>query len=154
MRNSPMPTGGRNHAEESVPNRSAFQVSRHVPRRLLPAVISFILSPSAKPILVEPPLTKSPCKAQPEPCAKDARIEIEDKVKHIVIGHLGVDEAKVTESARLIDDLGADSLDTVELAMAFEEEFGAEIPDEVAEKIVTVKDAIDLVAAQRCGLAP
>jgi acyl carrier protein len=68
---------------------------------------------------------------------------IADRVKKIVVEHLGVDEAKVSEGASFIDDLGADSLDTVELVMAFEEEFGVEIPDDAAEKILTVKDAID-----------
>jgi acyl carrier protein len=68
---------------------------------------------------------------------------IADRVKKIVVEHLGVDESKVSESASFIDDLGADSLDTVELVMAFEEEFGVEIPDDAAEKILTVKDAID-----------
>lgn len=64
------------------------------------------------------------------------------KVKAIVAEQLGVDESEVTEEASFIDDLGADSLDTVELVMALEEEFGIEIPDEDAEKIGTVKDAI------------
>ena len=68
--------------------------------------------------------------------------DIADRVKKIVVEHLGVDEEKVTDSASFIDDLGADSLDTVELVMAFEEEFGCEIPDDEAEKIVTVKDAV------------
>jgi acyl carrier protein len=68
-----------------------------------------------------------------------------DRVKKIVVEHLGVEEAKVTENASFIDDLGADSLDTVELVMAFEEEFGCEIPDEAAEKILTVKDAIRFI---------
>ncbi len=71
--------------------------------------------------------------------------DIADRVKKIVIEHLGVDEVKVTEAASFIDDLGADSLDTVELVMAFEEEFGCEIPDDAAEKIVTVKDAVDFI---------
>jgi acyl carrier protein len=71
--------------------------------------------------------------------------EIAERVKKIVVEHLGVDEAKVTEDASFVDDLGADSLDTVELVMAFEEEFGVEIPDDAAEKILTVKDAIDYV---------
>ncbi len=68
--------------------------------------------------------------------------DIAERVKKIVVEHLGVDEEKVTEEAKFVDDLGADSLDTVELVMAFEEEFGIEIPDDAAEKIVTVKDAI------------
>ncbi len=71
--------------------------------------------------------------------------DVSERVKKIVIDHLGVDEAKVTDSASFIDDLGADSLDTVELVMAFEEEFGVEIPDDAAEKIVTVKDATDYI---------
>ncbi len=68
-----------------------------------------------------------------------------DRVKKIVIEHLGVDEGKVQENASFVDDLGADSLDTVELVMAFEEEFGCEIPDEAAEKILTIKDAIGYI---------
>ena len=71
--------------------------------------------------------------------------DIPERVKKIVVEHLGVDEAKVTEEASFVDDLGADSLDTVELVMAFEEEFGVEIPDDAAEKILTVKDAIDYI---------
>ena len=71
--------------------------------------------------------------------------DVGDRVKKIVVEHLGVDESKVSENASFIDDLGADSLDTVELVMAFEEEFGCEIPDDAAEKILTVKDAIDYV---------
>ncbi len=71
--------------------------------------------------------------------------DIAERVKKIVVEHLGVDEAKVTEEASFVDDLGADSLDTVELVMAFEEEFGCEIPDDAAEKITTVKDAIEYI---------
>jgi acyl carrier protein len=71
--------------------------------------------------------------------------EIADKIKAIVVDHLGVDAAKVTPEASFIDDLGADSLDTVELVMAFEEAFGVEIPEDAAEKIATVKDAIDYI---------
>ncbi len=71
--------------------------------------------------------------------------DVAERVKKIVIEHLGVDEAKVTDSASFIDDLGADSLDTVELVMAFEEEFGCEIPDDAAETILTVKDAITFI---------
>ena len=70
-----------------------------------------------------------------------------DRVKKIVVEHLGVEEDKVSEGASFIDDLGADSLDTVELVMAFEEEFGIEIPDDAAEKIVTVNDAISFIDA-------
>ena len=70
-----------------------------------------------------------------------------DRVKKIVVEHLGVEEDKVSEGASFIDDLGADSLDTVELVMAFEEEFGIEIPDDAAETIATVKDAISFIDA-------
>jgi len=70
------------------------------------------------------------------------------KVKKIIVEHLGVDEGKVTEDASFIDDLGADSLDTVELVMAFEEEFGAEISDQDAEKILTVGDAVRFIESQ------
>jgi acyl carrier protein len=71
--------------------------------------------------------------------------DVGDRVKKIVVEHLGVDEAKVTENASFVDDLGADSLDTVELVMALEEEFGIEIPDEDAEKITRVKEAVDYI---------
>jgi acyl carrier protein len=70
---------------------------------------------------------------------------VEEKVKKIIIDQLGVDEAEVTSEAKFIDDLGADSLDTVELVMALEEEFGIEIPDEDAEKITTVRHAISYI---------
>ena len=73
--------------------------------------------------------------------------DVADRVKKIVVEHLGVEASKVTENASFIDDLGADSLDTVELVMAFEEEFSVEIPDDVAEKILTVKDAIAFIQA-------
>ncbi len=71
--------------------------------------------------------------------------DVGERVKKIVIEHLGVDEAQVLDGASFIDDLGADSLDTVELVMAFEEEFGCEIPDDAAENILSVKDAIDFI---------
>ncbi len=71
--------------------------------------------------------------------------EIENKVKQIIVDELGVDENEVTPNARFIDDLGADSLDTVELVMRFEEEFGIEIPDEDAEKIQSVRDAYNYI---------
>ena len=70
---------------------------------------------------------------------------VADKVKAIIVEQLGVDEEEVTADASFVDDLGADSLDTVELVMAFEEEFGIEIPDEDAEKISTVKDAVNYI---------
>ena len=75
--------------------------------------------------------------------------ETSDRVKKIVVEHLGVEADKVTQEASFIDDLGADSLDIVELVMAFEEEFGVEIPDDAAEKIATVKDAIDYIEANK-----
>jgi len=74
--------------------------------------------------------------------------DVADRVKKIVLEHLGVEESKVVENASFIDDLGADSLDTVELVMAFEEEFGCEIPDEAAETILTIKDAITFIEKQ------
>ena len=70
---------------------------------------------------------------------------VEEKVKQIIVEQLGVDEAEVTANASFVDDLGADSLDTVELVMAFEEAFDIEIPDEDAEKIRTVQDAVDYI---------
>jgi acyl carrier protein len=75
----------------------------------------------------------------------------DEKIKQIIVEQLGVDEAEVTASASFQDDLGADSLDIVELVMAFEEAFEIEIPDEDAEKIKTVKDAIDYVNAHAKG---
>ena len=71
--------------------------------------------------------------------------EVETQVKQIVVDHLGIDESKVTAESKFIDDLGADSLDTVELVMAFEEEFGSEISDSEAEKILTVGDAVKFI---------
>ena len=70
---------------------------------------------------------------------------VEERVKQIIVDELGVDEGEVTANARFIDDLGADSLDTVELVMRFEEEFGIEIPDEDAEKITRVKEAVEYI---------
>ena len=75
--------------------------------------------------------------------------DISSKVKKIVADHLGIDEAKVTEESSFIDDLGADSLDTVELVMAFEEKFGIEIPDDAAETIQTVQNAIDFIQSKK-----
>ena len=72
---------------------------------------------------------------------------VDEKVKEIIVEQLGVEEDDVTPSAKFIEDLGADSLDTVELVMAFEEEFGIEIPDEDAEKITRVKEAVEYIEA-------
>lgn len=73
--------------------------------------------------------------------------DVLERVRKVVVDQLSVDAAQVTEEASFTGDLGADSLDTVELVMAFEEEFGCEIPDEEAEKIATVKDAVDYINA-------
>jgi len=70
---------------------------------------------------------------------------VEDRVKDIVAEQLGIEKEKITNEASFVDDLGADSLDTVELVMALEEEFGTEIPDEEAEKITTIQQAIDYI---------
>lgn len=77
--------------------------------------------------------------------------DIAERVKKIVVEHLGVEAAQVKEEAKFIDDLGADSLDTVELVMAFEEAFSVEIPEDAAEKIATVKDAIDYIEKQKAA---
>ena len=77
--------------------------------------------------------------------------EVQDKIKQIIVDELGVDEAEVTENARFIDDLGADSLDLVELVMRFEEEFDIEIPDEDAEKIQGVRDAYAYVEQHKAA---
>ena len=79
------------------------------------------------------------------------RKAVEERVKQIIVEQLGVDEGEVTPNASFVDDLGADSLDTVELVMAFEEAFDIEIPDEEAEKIRTVKDAVDYINAHSKG---
>lgn len=75
-------------------------------------------------------------------------MSVEAKVKQIIVEQLGVDEAQVESTASFVDDLGADSLDIVELVMAFEEAFDLDIPDEDAEKIKTVKDAVDYIDAK------
>jgi acyl carrier protein len=74
---------------------------------------------------------------------------VEEQVKKIVVEHLGIDADKVNPDAKFIDDLGADSLDTVELVMAFEEKFNIEIPDDAAETILTVKNAIDFIESKQ-----
>jgi len=76
-------------------------------------------------------------------------MSVEQRVKEIIADQLGVDIEKITPEARFVDDLGADSLDVVELIMAFEEEFGVEIPDEDAEKIATVKDVLDYIKSKQ-----
>ena len=78
-------------------------------------------------------------------------MSVEEKVKEIIVDQLGVDENQVKPEASFIDDLGADSLDTVELVMALEEEFDAEIPDDEAEKITTVKQAVEFIQANSSG---
>jgi len=78
-------------------------------------------------------------------------MSIEVKVKEIIVQQLGVDAEKVSLEASFVDDLGADSLDVVELVMAFEEEFDVEIPDEAAEKIATVKDAVEFLTSNASG---
>jgi acyl carrier protein len=85
---------------------------------------------------------------QRKPLKEYAMSDVADRVKKIVVEHLGVEADKVTESASFIEDLGADSLDTVELVMAFEEEFGCEIPDDAAEQIQTVGDAVKFLEKQ------
>ena len=81
----------------------------------------------------------------------DLMASVDERVKQITVEQLGVDEAEVTPNASFVDDLGADSLDTVELVMAFEEAFEIEIPDEDAEKIRTVKDAVDYINSHAKG---
>jgi acyl carrier protein len=78
----------------------------------------------------------------------DSMASVEERVKQIIVEQLGVSEEEVTPTAHFVDDLGADSLDQVELVMAFEEAFGIDIPDEDAEKILTVKDANDYISKQ------
>src|ERR1039457_6520099 len=93
----------------------------------------------------------SPAVAANEKELADLMASAEERVKQIIVEQLGVDEGEVTANASFVDDLGADSLDTVELVMAFEEAFEIEIPDEDAEKIRTVKDAVDYINAHAKG---
>jgi acyl carrier protein len=102
-----------------------------------------LFAPAAKPAEAAGPEANT---GQSFSCTKASRSEIKKRLEKIIVEHLGVDKSKVTDSARFIQDLGADSLDMVELVMAFEEEFNCEIPDDVAEKIVTVKDAVEVLA--------
>jgi len=90
---------------------------------------------------------KTPIKAGKQTKVEETDMsDIAERVKKIVVDHLGVEADKVTEAASFIDDLGADSLDTVELVMAFEEEFGVEIPDDAADSILTVGDAVKFIS--------
>jgi len=98
---------------------------------------------------VTPPLERNSGTAEKE--RHNPMAAVEDKVKQIIVEQLGVDEGEVTPNASFVDDLGADSLDTVELVMAFEEAFDIEIPDEDAEKIRTVKDATDYIEKHAKG---
>ena len=75
--------------------------------------------------------------------------DIADKVRKIVVEHFGIEEDKVTPDSSFVDDLGADSLDTVELVMAFEEAFNVEIPEDTAEKITTIREAVDYIRKQK-----
>jgi acyl carrier protein len=93
----------------------------------------------------------SPVVAANEKELADLMASVDERVKQIIVEQLGVDEGEVTANASFVDDLGADSLDTVELVMAFEEAFDIEIPDEEAEKIRTVKDAVDYINAHSKG---
>ena len=101
-------------------------------------------------ILAKPSVLRGEVRAERLAYEEDS-MAVADKVKSIIVEQLGVDEEEVTPDASFVDDLGADSLDTVELVMAFEEEFGIEIPDEDAEKITRVKEAIDYIEAHGKG---
>jgi acyl carrier protein len=112
---------------------------------------------TAEPLSLESPFAACygsgaamPGPAEPELTRKDAGgfMSVEQKVKQIIAEQLGVDESQVDNTASFVDDLGADSLDIVELTMAFEEAFNLEIPDEDAEKITTVKDAIEYIESK------
>src|SRR6202043_1230500 len=92
--------------------------------------------------MVRAPAVRNPARHLAE---ENGMASVEERVKQIIVEQLGVDEAEVTPTASFVDDLGADSLDTVELVMAFEEGFGIEIPDEDAEKIATVQNAVDYI---------
>src|SRR5262249_21347368 len=93
----------------------------------------------------EPFCTRPEVWSQKNSQRRECMASVEDKVKSIIVDQLGVNEGEVTAAASFVDDLGADSLDTIELVMAFEEAFGIEIPDEDAEKIKTVQDAVDYI---------
>jgi acyl carrier protein len=113
---------------------------------LLPLTKREVRQASWRVMLLEPETAVHNCGAATD-CTKDLPMsDVAERVKKIVIEHLGVDADKVVEAANFIDDLGADSLDTVELVMAFEEEFSVEIPDDAAETIVTVGDAVKFIS--------
>ena len=97
------------------------------------------------------PRSDSRPRKQPHSWQGELMAAVDEKVKQIIVEQLGVDEAEVTNNASFVDDLGADSLDTVELVMAFEEAFEIEIPDEDAEKIRTVQDAVDYIGKHAKG---
>jgi acyl carrier protein len=100
---------------------------------------------------MKPPITAGYCFCVTTNVQEDKMSDIAERVKKIVVDHLGVEAAKVTDNASFIDDLGADSLDTVELVMAFEEEFNVEIPDDAAETIQTVGDAIKFLEKHKAA---
>jgi acyl carrier protein len=103
--------------------------------------------------MIQDPRNRS-CEREADECpgwGEENMAAVDEKVKQIIVEQLGVDEAEVTPNASFVDDLGADSLDTVELVMAFEEAFEIEIPDEDAEKIRTVQDAVDYIGKHAKG---
>src|ERR1043165_5856970 len=118
--------------------------------RPTPAALAFTRLPACKYTDKFPPLPRPARRENSVPCAaarqEIAMASVEERVKQIIVEQLGVDEAEVTPTASFVDDLGADSLDQVELVMAFEEAFGIEVPDEDAEKMTTVKDAVEYIS--------
>lgn len=125
---------------------------KRINARLLAAVAATCLAgPSSLAVAsAEAPASAEAAAAQPQSCARAPRAEVERRLKKVVVEHLGVNQGKVTDNAKFFDDLKADDLDEDELIMAFEEEFDIEIPDREAEKIVTVKDAVDVVLKLQC----
>ncbi len=115
-------------------------------------VIAGLLAPKRSLVLAAQILAVTvEAKAANVSCIQATTPVIEGQVRKILSEHLGVDAAKVTPQAEFIKDLGADSLDTCELVMAFEEAFGVEIPEDAAEKMITVQDAVNYLVTQRCG---
>jgi acyl carrier protein len=124
--------------------------SRAMSRRL--AVAFFSALPFALTATSAEPARSEANRSHPLPCTKASRSEIKKRLEKITVEHLDVGKSKFTDKARFIEDLGADSLDMVELVIALEEEFNCEIPDAAAEKIVTVKDAVEfLVKSSVCS---